>query len=148
MSANINRVFIAGRLTRDPQIRFLANEKAVADLGVVVNRKFKDGSGEMREEATFIDCEAWGKLAESCGQYLKKGSSVFIEGRLKLDQWEDKDGQKRSKIKVAADNVQFLDRAPRDEQTASDPAAERPQRAAPSRAAGPAPAAADDMPPF
>lgn len=105
---NINRVFLAGNLTRDPQVRFLANEKAVAEFGLAINRKFKQGS-ETKEETTFVDIEVWGHTAELCAQYLTKGRGCFIEGRLKLDQWEDKkDGSKRSKLRVVADNVQFI----------------------------------------
>jgi single-strand DNA-binding protein len=108
--ANINRVFLAGNLTRDPQVRFLANEKAVAEFGLAINRKFKAGDGSLKEEVTFVDIEVWGRTAELCSQYLTKGRSCMIEGRLKLDQWEDKkDGSKRSKLRVVADNVQFLD---------------------------------------
>ncbi len=154
--ANINRVFLAGNLTRDPQVRFLANEKAVAEFGLAINRKFKAGDGSMKEETTFVDIEVWGRTAELCSQYLTKGRGCFIEGRLKLDTWEDKkDGSKRSKLRVVADNVQFLDsgKGRGEGAPASDgggdvegdaPAAP----ARPSRPAAPAPAASDDEPPF
>jgi single-strand DNA-binding protein len=157
--ANINRVFLAGNLTRDPQVRFLANEKAVAEFGLAINRKFKAGDGSLKEEVTFVDIEVWGRTAELCSQYLTKGRGCFIEGRLKLDQWEDKkDGSKRSKLRVVADNVQFLDGGkgrgegapsgvPGDAgEVEGDAPAAAPAR--PSRPASPAPAASDDEPPF
>lgn len=108
MAMNLNRVLLAGNLTRDPQIRFLANEKAVGEFGLAVNRRFKDANGEAKEEVTFVDIEVWGRTAELVGQYLTKGKGCFIEGRLKLDSWDDKEtGQKRSKLRVVADQVQF-----------------------------------------
>lgn len=154
--ANINRVFLAGNLTRDPQVRFLANEKAVAEFGLAINRKFKAGDGSLKEEVTFVDIEVWGRTAELCSQYLTKGRGCFIEGRLKLDTWEDKkDGSKRSKLRVVADNVQFLDSgrgrgegAPAGD-AGGDAEGDAPAAPArPSRPAAPAPAAGDDEPPF
>jgi single-strand DNA-binding protein len=109
MAIALNRVILAGNLTRDPQVRFFANERAVADFGLAINRRFKGSDGQMKEEVTFVDIETWGRTAEMVGQYLTKGRACFVEGRLKLDQWEDKDKQKRSKLKVVADSVQFLD---------------------------------------
>lgn len=154
MAANINRVLIAGNLTRDPQVRFLANEQAVANFGIAVNRRFKGADGQMKEEVTFVDVEAWGRTAELVGQYLTKGRACFVEGRLKLDNWEDKDGQKRSKLKVVAENVQFLDSSRRE--GGPGPAASGGHETGdadaspPPAARGPAPAAAplDDEPPF
>jgi single-strand DNA-binding protein len=109
MAANYNRVIIAGNLTRDPQVRFFSNERALADIGLAVNRRWRDRDGNQQEETTFVDVECWGRTAELVGQYLAKGRSCLVEGRLKLDQWEDKDGNRRSKLKVVADNVQFFD---------------------------------------
>jgi len=110
MSFNYNKVFLAGNLTRDPQVRFFANERAVADFGLAINRRYKTADGQAKEETTFIDVEAWGRTAELVGQYLTKGRGCFVEGRLKLDSWDDKEsGQKRSKLKVVADVVQFVD---------------------------------------
>ncbi len=157
--ANINRVFIAGNLTRDPQVRFLANEKAVAEFGLAINRKFKAGDGTLKEETTFVDIEVWGRTAELCSQYLIKGSGCFIEGRLKLDSWEDKkDGSKRSKLRVVADSVQFLDSKRAGDRQAAPGAtvAEgegegEPVGAAAPAAARPTPppaAGGDDEPPF
>jgi len=109
MAVSVNRVFLAGNLTRDPQVRFFANERAVADFGLAVNRRYRSQDGEQKEETTFVDCEAWGRTAELVGQYLTKGRAALVEGRLKFDSWEDKDGNKRNKLKVVASNVQFLD---------------------------------------
>lgn len=117
MPVSINRIILAGNLTRDPQIRFLANEKSICEFGLAINRKFKGGDGEFKEEVTFVDIEAWGRTGELAAQYLTKGRSCLVEGRLKLDQWEDKDTQqKRSRLKVVADSIQFLDDAKADRQ--------------------------------
>ena len=108
--ANLNKVFLIGNLTRDPELRYTPSGTAVAQLGLATNRRWKDRqSGEMREETTFVDVELWSKQAELAGQYLAKGRPVFIEGRLRLDQWEDRNtGQKRSKLKVVGERFQFL----------------------------------------
>lgn len=110
MAASYNKVMLMGNLTRDIEVRHLPNTNtAVANIGLAVNRRFRTAEGENREEVTFIDCEAWGRTAETMSQYLKKGRPVFIEGRLKLDQWQDKDGGNRSKIKVVVESFQFID---------------------------------------
>jgi single-strand DNA-binding protein len=108
MSLNLNTVLLAGHLTRDPQLRSLPNDRTVVSFSLAINRRYKGADGEMKEESTFVDCEAWGRTAELVGQYLAKGSACYLEGRLKLDSWEDKEGGKRSRLKVVADNVQFL----------------------------------------
>lgn len=108
MSLNLNKVTIAGNLTRDPQTRTAGNS-VVAVFGLAVNRRWRDRDGNNQEETTFVDVECWGRTAELVGQYLTKGRGAFIEGRLKLDQWEDKDGKRQNKLKVVADSVQFLD---------------------------------------
>lgn len=100
-----------GNLTRDVELKTLPSDQSVAKIGLAVNRKFRTRDGENREEVTFIDCEAWGRTAEVMNQYLSKGRPVFIEGRLKLDQWQDKEGQNRSKLKVVVENFQFVDSA-------------------------------------
>lgn len=123
MSFNLNKVMVAGNLTRDPEIRFLDSgpkKIAVCNFGIAINRKYKKDD-KLCEEVTFLDCEAWGRTAELIGQYCTKGKPVFVEGRLKLDTWEDKDGAKRSKIKVVADNVQFLGSKPKEEGEADTP---------------------------
>lgn len=107
--AYLNKVFLIGNLTRDPELRVTPKGTAICQFGLAVNRQFKDESGQNRDETTFIDIEAWGKQGELVSKYLTKGSPAMVEGRLKLDQWEDKQsGQKRSKLKVVLDNVQFL----------------------------------------
>lgn len=105
--ANFNKVFLMGNLTRDVELR-AAGSSQVAKIGLAVNRNWTGQDGQKHEEVTFVDCEAWGKTAEVMAKYLAKGRPVFIEGRLKLDQWE-KDGQKHSKLKVVVDTFQFID---------------------------------------
>jgi single-strand DNA-binding protein len=105
--ANVNKVILIGNLTRDVEVKNLSSGTAVAQIGLAINREWKDKDGEKKEEVTFVDCEAWGKTAEIMAKYLAKGKPVFIEGRLKLDSWE-KDGEKRSKIKVVVESFQFL----------------------------------------
>jgi len=107
--ANFNKVFLMGNLTRDIEMRFTANNTPVANFGLATNRRYRTKDGENREDTTFVDCEAWGRTAEVMNEYLKKGRPVFVEGRLKLDQWQDKDGQNRSKLRVVVENFQFID---------------------------------------
>ncbi len=109
MAGSFNKVFLMGNLTRDPEVRHTTGNNAVANIGLAVNRRFRTQDGQNREETTFVDCEAWGRTAETMAQYLKKGRPVFVEGRLKLDQWQDKEGNNRSKLKVVIDNFQFID---------------------------------------
>lgn len=107
--ANLNKTMLIGNLTRDPEIKYTPKGTAVASFGIATNRNYTTESGEKREEVTFIECEAYARLAEIVGEYCKKGRSIFIEGRLKLDQWEDKvTGDKRSKMKVVVENLQML----------------------------------------
>ena len=107
--SNFNRVFLMGNMTRDPQLKFLPSQMAVAEFGIATNRKFKTQSGEDREEVTFVDCSAFGRTAEVINQYFSKGKPIFIEGRLKYDTWEDKQGGgKRSKLTVVVENFQFV----------------------------------------
>lgn len=105
---DVNRVFLAGRLTRDPELRYTGGGTAVTTLGVACNRRFRDRSGEDREEVLYINVVGWGKTAENCANYLSKGRPIFVEGRLQSRQWE-RDGQKRTTIEVVADRVQFMD---------------------------------------
>lgn len=104
--ASFNRVFLMGNLTRDPELRYIPSGQAVCTLGMAVNTKWGSGT-EKKEEVLFIEVNVWGKPAENCAEYLKKGRLVFVEGRLRWSQWE-KDGQKRTKIDVTADRVQFM----------------------------------------
>ena len=105
--ASMNRVLLMGNLTRDPEVRQVSSGAAVADLGLAVSERYKNRSGEHVETKCFIDIVVWGRQAEVCGQYLRKGSPLLIEGRLQLDQWE-KDSQKRSKLRVRADRIEFI----------------------------------------
>jgi single-strand DNA-binding protein len=135
--ANVNIVILMGNLTRDPQLKYLPSQTAVADFGLAVSRKFKTAAGEDKEEVLFIDCSAFGKTAETINQYCRKGKALFIEGRLKLDTWDDKQtGQKRSKHAVIVDKFQFV--GPREGGGGAAPGADyeqRPQqRQAPQRA--------------
>ena len=143
--ASFNKVILAGNLTRDPELRYTPKGTAVARLGIACNRKWKSETGEMKEEVTFVDVDAFGKTAETIGQYLKKGRPILIEGRLRYDTWEDKQsGQKKSKLSVVLENFQFLDSGG----GRGEGAAEAPR---PRPASGSAPAAAEpadgDAPP-
>jgi len=108
--ANFNSVIIVGNLTRDPEIKFIASGTAVAGFGVAVNEKYKQGD-EWKERVNYFDVEAWGKLAEICGENLAKGRNVLVAGALRYESWE-KDGEKKSRIKIVADKVQFLGARP------------------------------------
>jgi len=108
--ADLNKVMLIGRLTRDIELKYVSSGTAVGEVGMAVNRNYTKGNGEKVDETAFIEIVIWGKQAETANQYLSKGSSCFIEGRLNFEQWEDKNsGQKRSKLNVVADRVQFLD---------------------------------------
>lgn len=145
---NLNRVFIAGNLTRDPELKYIPNNTAVVQIGLAVNHRYKDGQGKPQEEVTFIDCEAWGQTAENIAKHFCKGKPIFIEGRLKLDQWDDKaTGQKRTKLKVSVTYFQFVG-GKNDQGGASAPAPTR-TGANPNPAAGTyEPIREDDQIPF
>src|SRR6202044_496668 len=99
--ANFNKVILAGNLTRDPELRYTPKGMAIAKIGLAINRTWRNEAGETKEEATFVDVDAFGRQAETLAQYLKKGSPLMVEGRLKLGQWDDKQsGQKRSRLRV------------------------------------------------
>lgn len=107
--ANMNKVILMGNLTRDPKAKYTTGGMAVCTMGLAMNRRFTNARGEPQEETCFVDIDVFGKQAESCERYLRKGSPALVEGRLKLDQWEDKKtGQKRSQLRVTAERVQFL----------------------------------------
>ena len=111
--ASFNKVVLVGNLTRDPELRYTPKGTAIAKIGLAVNRVWTNDAGEKKEEVTFVDVDVFGRTAENVGQYLKKGSPALIEGRLKLDQWDDKQtGQKKQKLGVVAELVQFLASAP------------------------------------
>ena len=144
--ASFNKVILVGNLTRDPELRYTPKGMAIARLGIAVNRTWKSESGEMKDETTFVDVDAFGRQAETLGQYLKKGRPIMIEGRLRLDQWDDKQtGQKRSKLGVVLETFQFLDSGRGGESGAGESSPRpRPSAAAP---AAPAPAGDSDAPP-
>jgi single-strand DNA-binding protein len=107
--ANLNKVMLIGNVTRDPEVKYTPKGSAVTDLGIAVNRVFTPEGGERREETTFVDVTLWGRQAEIAGEYCKKGRSIYVEGRLQLDSWEDKaSGQKRTRLRVVGENFQLL----------------------------------------
>jgi len=111
--ARYNRVILMGNLTREPELRKIDSGVAVADLGLATSETYKNRNGEQVETVCFVDVVTWGRQAETCAEYLSKGSPIFVEGKLQFDQWESQDGGKRSKLRVRAHRVQFLGR-PRD----------------------------------
>jgi single-strand DNA-binding protein len=127
---SLNRVLIAGRLTRDPELRYTPSGTAVCNLRLASGRRYKDRSGEWQDDSTFVSVVTWSRTAENCGEYLKKGSAVLVEGRLQSRSWETEDGQKRSVVEINALRVEFLDRVggstevQPSEGTASDSSAE------------------------
>jgi len=150
--ASFNRVILVGNLTRDPELRYTPKGMAIAKLGLAVNRNWKTETGESKEEVTFIDIDAFGKQAETIAQYMKKGNPLLVEGRLRLDQWDDKQtGQKRSRLGVVLEGFQFLGSGNRTEGTVPTSARPPMAPAAPTEApaaAGPEPAPheEDDVP--
>jgi single-strand DNA-binding protein len=110
MAASLNKVLLIGNLTRDPELRYLPSGQAVTSFTVAVNRSYVANTGEKKEEVSFIRIVVWARRAEVCNEYLRKGSPVFVEGRLQSRTWEAQDGTKRSSIEVVANNVQFLGR--------------------------------------
>ena len=153
--ANVNKVILIGNVTRDPEVKFTPKGSAVTDIGLAVNRSFTLDNGEKREEVTFIDVTFWGRQAETLGEYIKKGRSLYIEGRLQLDTWDDKQsGQKRSKLRVVGESFQFLGTRPGGSGGAGDGEGEgghyeqrssqRPAARPPQRQAAPPPAESED----
>ncbi|AHF95021.1 single-stranded DNA-binding protein (plasmid) [Opitutaceae bacterium TAV5] len=111
--AALNKVQLIGNLTRDPELRVTPTGKSVCKFGIAVSRKFKDEAGNTREDTTFVELEAWGKRGETIAKHTGSGQLLYLEGRLKLDQWEDKASkQKRSRMKVILENFQFLGARP------------------------------------
>ena len=116
--ANLNKVMLIGNLTRDPEVRYTPSGKAVADISLAINRVWNNDQGQKQEETTFVDVTLWGRQAELAQQYLTKGRGVYIEGRLQMDSWDDKEtGQKRSRIRVQAGTVQFLGGGSKDQES-------------------------------
>ena len=148
--ANLNRVFLMGNLTRDPELRYIPSGTAVANLGLAVNRRYKDPNGNLQEEVCYVTVVVWGRQAETASQYLTKGRPVFVEGRLQYRTWEQ-DGKKRSTLEVRCERLQFLGSKPGTDAPASgeaeDEAAEGAGKSAPSETpAPPAAGAGDDVP--
>jgi single-strand DNA-binding protein len=142
--ASLNKVLLVGNLTRDPEVRYTPKGTAVGECGLAINEAYTQ-DGEKRERVTFVDVTLWGKTAENVGQYCHKGTALLVEGRLQLDQWDDKEsGQKRSKLKVVGDRVQFLGgkTVEREAENTTPPARHTPT------STPPAPAADDDRVPF
>jgi single-strand DNA-binding protein len=151
--AGYNKVILIGNLTRDPELRYTPKGMAIAKIGLAVNRSWRDAtSGELKEEVTFVDIDAFGKQAETLGQYMKKGSPLMVEGRLKLDTWDDKQtNQKRSKLGVVLESFQFLDSQRSRDGAAPESPRQRPAPASPAATPGPgetneAPPEEDDVP--
>ncbi len=156
--ANVNKVILIGNVTRDPEVKFTSKGSAVTDIGLAINRNYTLDNGEKREETTFVDVELWGRLAEIAGEYAKKGRPIYIEGRLRMDTWDDKaSGQKRSRMKVVGENLQLLGartggspgaQSGENESYDSNPSQPAPNRTAPPQrpVAPPANEADDDIP--
>jgi single-strand DNA-binding protein len=141
--ASFNKVILVGNLTRDPELRYTPSGTAIAKLALAVNRSWRTETGETREEVTFVDVDAFGKQAETIGQYLRKGRPILVEGRLKMDQWEDKQtGQKRSRLGVVLEVFRFLDSSQGRGEGGAPPAASAPPAQQSYRSAPPAAAAA------
>ena len=142
--ANFNKVILAGNLTRDPELRYTPKGTAIAKIGLAINRTWKNEAGETQTEVTFVDVDAFGRQAEVIGQYMKKGRPLLVEGRLKLDQWEDKKThQKQSKLKVVLEGFSFIDTKGGD--TGGAPSGTR-SATAPAAAAAPEPPAETEAP--
>jgi single-strand DNA-binding protein len=118
--ATLNKVFLIGNLTRDPELKYIANGTGIAKFGLAVNRVYNSPDGEKKKETCFVDITAWDKLAEVCSEHLTKGRLVLIEGRLQYQSWESDDGTKRSKIEVVAQNIQFLGSKQNGEEESTD----------------------------
>ena len=129
--ASLNKVLLIGNLTRDPDVRMLSNGRPVCNFGLALNRNYKDAEGNRKEEVTFVDVECYGPRAEAVGRFFTKGRSIFVEGRLKLDQWESKEGEKRSAIRVVLDNFEFVD-SKQDGQTSGDRQPSSPSNSSPT----------------
>ncbi|HYV29755.1 MAG TPA: single-stranded DNA-binding protein [Candidatus Binatia bacterium] len=146
--ANFNKVILMGNLTRDPELRYTPKGTAIAKLGLAVNRTWKTDTGETKEEVTFVDVDAFGRQAETLGQYMKKGRPILVEGRLRLDTWEDKQtNQKRTKLGVVMESFQFLDfggRGP--EEGTPAPARGKPAAVPPPPESSEEPPTEDDVP--
>lgn len=136
--ANVNKIILIGNLTRDPVLSHTPSNTPVVDFGMAINHRWRSADGQQKEDVCFIDIRAFGKQAEMINQYVKKGRQLYVEGRLTFDQWTGQDGQRRSKHRVTLDAFQFLDKRE------DGPEPRRPEKSEPE----PAPAGADELPPF
>jgi single-strand DNA-binding protein len=118
--ASLNKVLLIGNLTRDPDVKMMTNGRPVCNFGLALNRSYKDSEGNKKDETTFVDVECFGPRAEAVGRFFTKGRAIFVEGRLKLDQWESKEGEKRSAIRVVLDNFEFVDSRQESQNNQSD----------------------------
>ena len=147
---NLNKIQLMGNLTRDPELKHTPKGTAVADIGLAVNRIGKDDAGQRTEETTFVDVTFWGRTAETVAQYMSKGRPLYVEGRLKMDAWQDKEtGQNRSKLKVIGETFQFLggrEEAPANYQAPSAPSQPQQTQQAQSQAQPAAQNDGDDIP--
>ena len=145
--ASFNKVILLGNLTRDPEVRYTPKGSAVCDLGIAVNRVYTTDSGERREEVTYVDVVLWARLAEIAGEYLKKGRPIFIEGRLQMDSWDDKQtGQKRTKLRVVGESMQLLGGRPGGAGAASETTGDTRQTSAPLKPSAPVEPDEDEIP--
>jgi single-strand DNA-binding protein len=129
MAGDLNRVTIIGRLTRDPELKYIQSGSAVANFSIANNRNYTTNSGEKKEEVSYFDCIAWGKMGEILTEYCHKGSRIAVEGRLQQRRWDDKEGNKKSKIEIVSDNIQFLDSKGSSDKAVGGASAEVPQQA-------------------
>ncbi len=145
--ASFNKVILLGNLTRDPEVRYTPKGSAVCDLGIAVNRVYTTDSGEKREEVTYVDVVLWARLAEIAGEYLKKGRPVFIEGRLQMDSWDDKQtGQKRTKLRVVGESMQLLGGRPGGTGAGGETTGDNRQTSTPPKPQAPAQPGEDEIP--
>ena len=124
--ASLNRVLLIGNLTRDPEVRMMSSGRPVCNFGLALNRSYKDSEGNRKEETTFVDVECFGPRAEAVARFFSKGRPIFVEGRLKLDQWESKEGEKRSALRVVLENFEFVDSGKSDQSSHDTPSLSSP----------------------
>ena len=141
----LNKVMLIGNLTRDPEPTYIASGTLLVKMGLAVNRRYRDKAGEWAEETAFVDIDTWNKTAEFCSKYLKKGRRVFVEGRLRFNEWEGRDGTKRSKLSVTAERVEFADSKPQAAESDGGGRAE-PEKAAATAAVPGDDGTEDDLP--
>lgn len=135
--ASLNKVLLIGNLTRDPDVKMMTNGRPVCNFGLALNRSYKDSEGNKKDETTFVDVECFGPRAEAVGRFFTKGRAIFVEGRLKLDQWESKEGEKRSAIRVVLDNFEFVDSRQESQNNQPDVSATSSEPSTPSQSNSP-----------